>query len=88
MTKYFLKVSIIPTENNPHKWPTKVEYYGKRESPIGTLMLPSANYLFLFGFGSYEAADNAKKRRMEFYNRDDEKFKTFTHEIEIMSTEI
>lgn len=88
MTRYFLKVSIIPTENNPHQWPTKIEYYGKRESPIGVSMTPTANYLFLFGFGSHKAAENAKKRRMEFYTRDDNKFKNFTHEIEIVSTEI
>ena len=88
MTKYFLKVSIKPTSTNPHQWPTRIEYYGKRESPIGTIMTPSEKYLFLFGFGSYEAAENAKARRMEFYNRDDNKFKTFTHEVEIMSSEI
>jgi len=88
MIKYFLKVTTTPTATNPHQWPAKIEYYGKRESNIGSLMLPSDAYLFLFGFGSYEAAEKAKERRMEFYNRDDNKFKTFTHEIEIMSAEI
>ena len=48
MIKYFLKVSINPTPTNPHQWPTKIEYYGKRESPIGGFMIPSTNYLFLF----------------------------------------
>lgn len=88
MIKYFLKVTTTPTATNPHQWPTKIEYYGKRESNIGSIMLPSDAYLLLFGFGSYEAAEKAKERRMKFYNRDDNKFKTFTHEIEIMSMEI
>lgn len=88
MIKYFLKVTTTPTTINPHQWPTKIEYYGKRESPIGSFTAPSSNYLLLFGFGSYEAAKKAKERRMEFYNRDDNKFKTFTHKVEIMSAEI
>lgn len=88
MIKYFLKVTTTPTSTNPHQWPTKIEYYGKREAPLSTLTTPSVSYLMLFGFGSYEAAEKAKKNRMEIYKRDEDRFKTFIHSIEIMSEEI
>ena len=42
----------------------------------------------MFGFGSLKAAENERDRRKVAYDRDDNKFKTFTHEIEIVSEEI
>ena len=88
MIKYYLKVTINPTKSNPHQWPTKVEYYGKRSECLSTYCTPSYSYLMMFGFGSLKAAENEKVRRQVAYDRNDNKFKTFTHEIEILSEEI
>ena len=62
MTKYFLKITSIPTETNPIKT-TRVEYYGKRSEYLSHLCTPSVGMLMLFGFGSLEAAELEKNRR-------------------------
>lgn len=87
MTRYFLKVTTIPTETNPIKT-TRVEYYGKRSEYLSNLCTPSEKMLMLFGFGSYEAAELEKKRRQAVYDRDYEKFHTYTHTIEILSEDV
>ena len=87
MTKYYLKIKSIPTENN-HIKTDRIEYWGNRETYLSSLTTPSIAQLILFGFGSIEAAKRAKEQKEEIYNRDFAKFHSYYHEIEIMSEDI
>ena len=87
MTRYFLKVSIIPTWKSKAT-ETKIEYYGKVEYHFNDISVLDNKELDIYGFKSITAAENAKKNRESFYNRDDTKFGTFNHVVEIVERSV
>lgn len=90
MTKYFIKVTSIPDETNPMKniFAPKIEYYGTRTQYLSSLCEPDDSDLELYGFGSLEAAELAKKRKDDFYQKDYERFHTWLHTIEVLERKI
>lgn len=87
MTRYFLKVSIIPTWKSKAK-ETKIEYYGKVEFHFNDISILTDKELELYGFRSMKAAQTAKKNREAVYTRDDTKFGTFNHVVEIVERSV
>lgn len=87
MTSYFLKVTIIPTWKSKIT-ETKIEYYGKVEFHFNDISVLTAKELEIYGFKSIKAAETAKKNREAFYTRDDTKFGTFNHVVEIVERRV
>ena len=82
MTKYYLKITRTPTSKNIfHN--SKTEYYVNMESPISSFCEPTDEDLKVFGFGNFKAAENIKKQKEKIYSRDDKKFNTWIHAVEI-----
>lgn len=88
MIKYFLKVTSEVTPENLCKHPSRIEYYGKRTEYLSSHYEPTNSDLKIFGFGSLKAAETAKDQKEKNYSRDDNKFHTWTHKVEILSREI